>query len=442
MTVQAWLEKATQEKRGVPFERVRLVDQATDIISPDLPPETPPVTAKTFRPRKRKTQEPKEPKAKKAQTLRKQDEVEEAKPIDDDKENGLVINIKLKVPPKPARIKEVDSEGDTVGGYSDDDDAASDASSKLTSLSDDKSRSSTDSPRPDFATNDYLASLVGNDTMGEGGIRLRKDAPTLAVTMSQSTDATDDRIRRPQVTSISSQDSVTDSGKKRRKPPPKANILRAPKYTIQDESASGEPEAPVTSRTEPETPLTADDQQTWQESRTSMQFQSFSYEGNSTLPPVSELPPMPAMMPHMTSINTMIHGYPPPYSHSPTSRQAPLDVHAAPAYASRPVTQNMTSTHSNVFAGTGHPNLHISHPAAAGSINPQGVISGYPPKAGFIGPMEMQRLAAADGEVSVGRREGFWQEQTTLGMVHLRPTDAPEMGNGLMLNRQYYPSHP
>ncbi|OCF40078.1 hypothetical protein I317_06091 [Kwoniella heveanensis CBS 569] len=39
MTVQAWLEQAVKKDLGAPFDCVRLVDRAYDIITPNLPPE-------------------------------------------------------------------------------------------------------------------------------------------------------------------------------------------------------------------------------------------------------------------------------------------------------------------------------------------------------------------------------------------------------------------
>ncbi|ORY34354.1 hypothetical protein BCR39DRAFT_517877 [Naematelia encephala] len=157
ITVQAWLEKAVEDRVGVPFDRVRLVDQATDVISPELPPDetqVPQTTPKGKKKRKLAGSREGGTKAKKKRT----------------EQTDLVV--KLKLPPdlsapeqRPSKVKEVDSDGDTVGGWSTDDDGpAKAASSSFSSLTPSPfERRLAFPPRPSVVTpniNDYLSRLA------------------------------------------------------------------------------------------------------------------------------------------------------------------------------------------------------------------------------------------------------------------------------------------
>lgn len=458
MTVQAWLEKATQEKVGVPFERVRLVDQATDIISPDLPPETPPAVEKVINARKRKAKAlklPKEPKAKKAKKSAKGDMEDENK----GKENGL--KIRIKVPLRVPRPKEVDSDGDTVGGYSDDEDARSNASSKLTSLSAGSSTPSIVPPRLAFPprasfpadTNQYLATIAAINSKSSPEVSPSARRPqmhsTLAAAMSHMTDFTDETSgQAPVMRGESSSESITgNTPRKRRKPPPQANILRAPKYTTIPQPLHDE--RPATALPEPETPLTADDSQTWQDDPDPMQFQSFSYDGYSTVPPapaLSPLPPLPTLpaqpthqpMPQMP-VNVMSYGFPPPYSHSPPSRQSVLAIQETGTYLGIPTMGHQPYQDSQ----------HVSPRGAGGQllppVGPRRRAPSGPPgsqgKASFVGPAPMGRTYSGEMlQYEQHVTSGYWSHQSAPG----RPNGGGEvvLENGLMLNRRYYPGHP
>lgn len=120
-TVETYLKEMGTIKQA-PFERVRLVCQEEDIISPDLPPEPIETVVKSKKTKAKKAKPdtsgagPGRPKGSKAKNV-------QAKP---GKKGIKPLVIKFQVPPKSTpqrqpRTKEIDSDGDTVGGYSDDD---------------------------------------------------------------------------------------------------------------------------------------------------------------------------------------------------------------------------------------------------------------------------------------------------------------------------------
>lgn len=320
ITVQAWLDKERSDRVEVPFDRVRLVDQAFDIISPALPPEQT-VTAAPVKSKKRKAKTPKERKPKKAKTAHTERDSAEG-------EGPHKLVIKFKVPRRndaTKRVKEVDSDGDTVAGYSDDDGdgVASEASSALTSLESSSAPSAVTSKTPITSqspflpqTNDYLASIARNPLSHP-----QSDTPSFPNPSA---------FGSPQ--SYSTLNGVQGSVR-RRKPPPVANILRAPKH------ASISPPEPPQQSLPNDDPPTWDAgnnlgplphhttvTQTWQNTA-APQVQTFSYDGYSSTPPTffSTIQP------------SMLHTLPPPYSHSPPSRQSALGLHGP--YPSLPAFQ-------------------------------------------------------------------------------------------------------
>jgi len=160
-------------------------------------------------------------------------------------DNGQTLKVKLKVPktpeePKEERVKEVDSDGDTIGAWSENEDGQGPHESSLTPLSD---RSTPIPPRlrfpprPMVQDNDYLASLVQSSPTAPLFPELPNNEfvpdyssgqqPFVPIPNSVNT-------RQPYIPQQAS--SVSSSGSKsstrRRKPPPKANIVRAPKHSI------------------------------------------------------------------------------------------------------------------------------------------------------------------------------------------------------------------
>ena len=162
MTVENRIEEAIEDRVGAPFDRVRLVDQANDVISPDFPEEDLVVVAESVKKRKKGVLD----RPKKQAVF----ETEDGKP--------RRITLKLKNPntneaPKVVKkVKEIDSDGDTVGGWSDEENGvvgSGSALSSLTSLSKSASpvparfaflpRAST-MDHPNLNLNDYLSSIA------------------------------------------------------------------------------------------------------------------------------------------------------------------------------------------------------------------------------------------------------------------------------------------
>lgn len=177
MTVQAWIDKAIEDRVGAPFDRVRLVAQATDVVSPDMPEEEVIVVVRPAR----KTQRSKK------HALARAEEGESQRLV-----------VKLKAPKsndslhRTEKVKEVDSDGDTVAGWSDEETGGIEQTTAQSSLT---SISNSPSPvparfafptRPSLAlhsTNDYLSSIAGPGYMlpADGPYRLDSLDSTMPV---------------------------------------------------------------------------------------------------------------------------------------------------------------------------------------------------------------------------------------------------------------------
>lgn len=133
-TIQGFLERAGMEAAlKTPFDRVRIVSQAEDIISPDLLPEEPEVVPVVKVSKKRKAQTASAgPKLAKKSKIGNKGQTGSTSPKKDVAATDA-LKIKLKMPQStnpaspakqqklPQRMKEVDSDGDIVGDWSDDD---------------------------------------------------------------------------------------------------------------------------------------------------------------------------------------------------------------------------------------------------------------------------------------------------------------------------------
>jgi hypothetical protein len=274
MMVQTCIDQTEDDVR-LPFHRALLVDRAKDVISLDLPEEILP----EMRKRKRRTSGEVGRKTTKGRKKNAVDGEQPAPPI----------TIKFKVPKelglateasKVGREKQYDSDGDTVGGYSSDEDGG-DRSSQLTSLPSESNSPSSVSRSSPFAhcsqettvssNNHYLSTIAdspptlptahlhqpsldqilpvprdndlhqtvvspGRKTQLHGGhgfsgpfeppevpLHLPSSPAALAELPMQSTTFPTQVMQRSL--------SQTSTGlKRRRKPPPKEHIVRAPKY--------------------------------------------------------------------------------------------------------------------------------------------------------------------------------------------------------------------
>lgn len=182
LTVQAWIEKAAEQRETLPFDRVRLVDKDTDVISPDLPEPVDvvmtPVKGGGKKRRKEETLTGTGTGTGTGNGIRSGSKVKKAKKIIMEKgleEEPIVIKLRLpaaakpqtkkspvKPNPKAKKVKQYESDGDTVGGYSSDD-----MSSRLTSPPRSQSpepepvlRRFAFPPRRSQSTNDFLSSVV------------------------------------------------------------------------------------------------------------------------------------------------------------------------------------------------------------------------------------------------------------------------------------------
>jgi hypothetical protein len=222
-TVETYLREMGSVKQA-PFERVRLVCEEEDIISPELPPEPIEVVSK---PKKSKAKRektitngsgPGRPKGSKAKNPQAKTGKKGIKPL----------VIKFQVPPKSApqrqrRTKEIDSDGDTVGGYSDDDDdqeLQNRAESPASSLSSAPSTLSATPPRrlafpprlpPPSHLDSTTTSLAQIMNTEPGFIR-----PDMLQSHRESPGPADEIVAVAKV--------------KRKRPPPAASIVRAPSY--------------------------------------------------------------------------------------------------------------------------------------------------------------------------------------------------------------------
>ncbi|WWC85764.1 uncharacterized protein L201_000630 [Kwoniella dendrophila CBS 6074] len=285
MTVQAWIEKAVKDVSRAPFDLIRIVDYDKDIISPDIPDpvveedvgEKIIVTKpKKMRAKKRKLAEMadesvtvesnakesqvEKPKAKRGRKKKVIEEEQikvqpETQPLVEKKNGKLFINLKMlkavqppAVAPTPTeRVKEVDSDGDTVGDWSDGNAEKVDSGSSLTSLNSSPSNSPTISatlpflPHPIYApimdTNQYLSTLPGAVQSAEiaQSSPITTNNPEL---VSHSLPIEDTTLPSSPIQHLDNDNhSSAESGdeqshpKKRRRPPPEANIVRAPRHS-------------------------------------------------------------------------------------------------------------------------------------------------------------------------------------------------------------------
>lgn len=254
MTVQAWLEKAVEDRVGVPFDRVRLVDQATDIVTPELAPlpvekETLMALASKPKPSKKRKKMDGGDKPKKVKKVAKEDLGGQGQ---------HTIKLKLRLPTEQNRYhdgytnhsrlrrqKEVDSDGDTVGEYSSDEQVRPrSAQSSLTPLS----RASSPTPPPRFAfpprvpydmfipplrdaliedTSDMHAmrNEMSPQHSGNAGEILATSLPAgmnglhLPTSPSQSSWTADPSMPQP-----------PSAWKSKRNPPPNANVVHQPQH--------------------------------------------------------------------------------------------------------------------------------------------------------------------------------------------------------------------
>jgi hypothetical protein len=259
-TVETYLKELGTTKQA-PFERVRLVCQEEDIISPELPPEPIEVVSK-----------PKKSKAKKEKQMTngsgpgKPKGVKTKNPQAKTGKKGIKpLVIKFQVPPKSTpqrqrRPKEIDSDGDTVGGYSDDDDdddPRNRAESPASSLSSAPSTLSATPPRRlafpprlppphlESSTTTSLAHIMNPDL---GFIR-----PDMIQSQRESPRPADEIVAVARVN-------------KRKRPPPASSIVRAPSYMTNPKLARSHQNATASSSssTSSSAPSTEGPGQTWQ----------------------------------------------------------------------------------------------------------------------------------------------------------------------------------
>nr|XP_019048667.1 hypothetical protein I302_02440 [Kwoniella bestiolae CBS 10118]OCF27597.1 hypothetical protein I302_02440 [Kwoniella bestiolae CBS 10118] len=271
MSVQSWLEKAVKDVSRAPFDLIRIVDHDKDIISPDIPPEEQieeTIVVENPQPKKARRKrlsekigeqivvdpsslerngEMEKPKAKRGRKKKivqvDEEEIINTSPVRPsvEKTNKLVVKLKIPKPVPPGtspaittpaeRVKEVDSDGDTVGDWSDDNVDGGDESS-LTSLSSLPSKSPAIParlpfpPRPIYApimdTNEYLSTLPGADQ--NESIPVASDVDLHSTPLKEETPHTDSSIHND------SGDDLSHS-RKRKRPPPAANIVRAPRHS-------------------------------------------------------------------------------------------------------------------------------------------------------------------------------------------------------------------
>ncbi len=361
MTVQTWIEKAIEDREGAPFDRVRLVDQATDVISPELPEEVVMVAKPT---KKRKGGPGRPPK----KTIKE--------PMD---EAPRRLSVKLKVskpskedhPPKSMGWhKEVDSDGDTVGGWSDEEDGRFDRHSIQSSLT---PLSKTPSPVP------LRFAFLPRPRIVHHFARPRYRSPAAEPTMLPSSeamhrmDSLDQTLPVPDDPDVQSPhnspppgDSSPANGQyylpqngdayaqRKRKPMPKAKILRVPRPVV----------------TPPQVPLSASHhhahEPAWHPTPHHIPpqphphlIQPFSYGNYATTFSTSTIyPPTTYSLssnPYLATAgfqNEAPHAMPnieqpypqngpPPFSHSPISRNVPLDSPAEDQYLTPSWPQNL-----------------------------------------------------------------------------------------------------
>ncbi|WRT63660.1 uncharacterized protein IL334_000583 [Kwoniella shivajii] len=283
MTVQAWLEKAVKDVSRAPFDLIRIVDQDKDVISPDLPPEEEEDIGDKIivhKPRKMRAKKMKlgdkveketveklgeeKPKAKRGRKKRILDENGGSKVDQFDGNKGtmksnnlgnLIIKLKIPklsekrldvIPPERERLKEVDSDGDTVGDWSShngEGEQVDDSSSALSSLPSDSPPIPARFPFPPRSvfsqipdTNEYLSTLpstLQDQTQSQPVlVESTNDIPPLP---SQPMQFTPPPPLLVDANTIRSSPDISGDEhahpKKRKRPPPKANIVRAPRHS-------------------------------------------------------------------------------------------------------------------------------------------------------------------------------------------------------------------
>ena len=272
MTVQAWIEKTTEERVGIPFDRVRLVDHELDVITPYCP------ELEDSKPEPAAVKKKKQGGAKGTKRKRKGEKDEK----DDETENAAKapVVLKFKIPQiaTKERVKDVDSDGDTIGDGSGDE---SDDSG-LTPLSD-----SLSPVPPRLAFPPRPATELWNTMKPAPAVMLPLASPPNMVLPLPPPEA----VARSSLSPPS--DTNTEGGKKRRKPPPKANIIRAPKH-----SASHQDSPVVLPSLSWQIPSNLPNGQMWMDKQQELLYSSFQ--------------------PHTL-----------PYSHPPF--QQPIDVSLGPA---------------------------------------------------------------------------------------------------------------
>ncbi|WVQ64759.1 uncharacterized protein L199_002927 [Kwoniella botswanensis] len=296
LSVQAWLEKAVKDVSKAPFDLIRIVDQDKDIISPEITLFEEEEIGETI-----VVEKPKAKRARKNQPFAsigqkvkvhppmvRQDDCGVDKPkaergrkkkVVDANEEEIINNlperkqvktntnnlvVKLKIPKliqndmsiKPVaqaeRVKEVDSDGDTVGDWSDDEAIDGGDDSPLTSLSSLPSESPRPPPRlplpprPIYApimnmnTDEYLSSLPG--VIQHQAFTPPSATSRDAVLHSSTTREHAARSENSSHSRSSPEDGVDLSHpRKRKRPPPQANIVRPPRHSSFSTSHSSPP---------------------------------------------------------------------------------------------------------------------------------------------------------------------------------------------------------
>ena len=430
MTVQEWLqEKVAAQELKAPFDRVRLVDQALDIISPELPPEpqAPPATKGTKRKSTAGTGEAnKKAKVEKGKSKKspsaKANESEPSEP-----RVKLVLKVNPATEPPIRREKEVDSDGDTVGGWSDEEQLQG-TESDLTPISEaelplPRRFAFPSLPLPDAGN--LLPPLVGFESQvsasTETSIDAISDRPlksawtphdstTLDMRNFTSLDTATTEISAPETNTAILPDVTTQSTLSpqplRRKPPPAAHIARAPRHA---NSAGASPErsaraSPPSERPAPGDPArstrfwvpAAPDQPA--QNFTAQSFtQTYSYANDSLVPPASLALDQTIFNIHTPSTLTSLQAdlwrppdqadpsrsfpQPPPYSHSPQSRPSPLPDLASSASASAAVRDcfpTLTSPGHTTLVGKTSQNLDLLSQAASRARQSASPTSNHP----------------------------------------------------------------
>lgn len=291
--IQEYVDQQSSVMMRTPFDRVRIVMQDEDIISPDLPPEPKMKIIPSVK--KRRIQKGQSMAASQEGGIGVKQKGQIRKMKDSAQTNGSPLKIRFRVPRPPVlvREKEVDSDGDTVGDWSGDDEdipivplPSRSRSNSLTSLS---SREPTPPrrlafpPRPNspiisgttpFIANGHengfinpammdinyvpppplpipvgcsplpstspvalrMESSASGSTVtsiSESGSGLGPTSRSLSPTKEQSDliqDKDRDHIERWKAASPPRPD-----GKKRKRPPPAAHILRSPRWLLEHE---------------------------------------------------------------------------------------------------------------------------------------------------------------------------------------------------------------